>query len=648
MNRMRELIEKLNRWAYEYYVLDAPSVSDREYDKYYDELVELEKLSGRIEPDSPTRRVGGEPLKGFERHRHISRLYSLDKCVTYERLSAFVTRVKKVEPNADFTVEYKYDGLTMCLTYEDGAFVRATTRGNGVEGEDVTAQCLTIRSVPLSVPFAGRMEVQGEAVIPLSALEKYNSTAAEKLKNARNAAAGAVRNLDPSVTASRGVEILFYNVNYIEGKTFSSQVEMFSFLKENRFKVYPYLRVCGSEEEITRALEEIEVERKKIDVLTDGAVIKLNEVSGREALGYTDKFPRWAVAFKFEAEEAQTVVKEVKWQVGRTGKLTPLAIVEPVELGGATVRKATLNNFGDIGRKDVRIGSVVAIRRSNEVIPEILGCVEHTGTSVDIQKPSVCPYCGSSVREEGANLFCTNRLCPPRIVAKFEHFAQKDAMDIEGFSEATAEQLNKKLGLTNCSQLYSLTAADVSLLEGFRERKINNLLSAISASRRVPLERFIFALGIDGVGKVAARDLANAFKSVQALSNSTVEQLVKLENIGEISANAIVNWFADESNVAELSALLSFVTPEYTVRETKGGAFEGQVVVLTGTLSSYTRSEAQKLIRDEGGECGSSVTKKTTLVVAGDEAGSKLEKAEKLGVKIIDEAAFKAMLGNAE
>ena len=645
MNKMRMLIDTLNKWAYEYYVLDNPSVPDREYDRLYDELVELEKQTGIVEPDSPTRRVGGEPLKAFERHEHISRLYSLDKCVTYDRLSAFVTRVKKAYADADFTVEYKYDGLTMCITYDKGNFVRATTRGNGVVGEDVTAQCLTIKSVPLKIPFQGLMEVQGEAVIPLSALQKYNSTATEKLKNARNAAAGAIRNLDPSVTAKRGVEILFYNVNYIEGKSFSTQVEMFGFLRENFFKVYPYLKVCRDEADIISALEEIEVERKKIDILTDGAVIKLNNVPARDGLGYTDKFPRWAIAYKFEAEEAQTTVREVKWQVGRTGKLTPLAIVDPVELGGATVRKATLNNFGDIGRKDVRIGSVVAIRRSNEVIPEILGCVEHTGTSVNIQKPTVCPYCGSSVVEEGANLFCPNRLCPPRIVARFEHFAQKDAMDIEGFSEATADQLHKKLGLTRPSQLYTLTAEDIGSLEGFKDKKINNLLSAIENSKNVPLERFIFALGIDGVGRVAARDLANAFKSVDVLSQSTVEELTELENIGEITARAIVGWFADDDNRAELADLLKYVTPVYEQRQVEGGIFFGQVVVLTGTLSAYTRSQAQKIIEDEGGECGSSVTKKTTLVIAGEEAGSKLQKAQKLGIKVIDEQEFVRMLG---
>lgn len=645
MSRVRELIDQLNKWAYEYYVLDAPSVSDREYDRLYDELREIEEATGEVEFDSPTRRVGGEPVKGFEKHEHISRLYSLDKSVTYDQLSAFITRVKKVLPQPTFTVEYKFDGLTMCLTYDNGRFVRATTRGNGVVGEDVTAQCLTIKSFPLTIPYKGLTEVQGEAIIRLSVLEEYNKTAKEKLKNARNAAAGAIRNLDPKVTAERNPEILFYNVNYIEGKNFVSQIEMFNFLRDNGFKVYPFVELCEDEEQVVQAVEKIELERKQIDVLTDGAVIKLNQVSARDALGYTDKFPRWAMAFKFEAEEAETTVKKVIWQVGRTGKLTPLALVEPVDLGGATVSKATLNNFGDILRKDIKVGSRVAIRRSNEVIPEILGCIEHTGTSADIVKPVVCPYCGSAVVEIGANLFCPNKSCTPRIVAKFQHFSQKDAMDIDGFSEKTAEQLNNKLGFTKCSQLYTLTAQDLAGLEGFKDKKISNLLGAIEKSRKVPLEKFIFALGIDGVGKVAARDLARAYKGIDALRSASRDSLIELENIGEVTADAIIGWFADRENAEELENLLKHISFEDAQRVVKSDIFAGQSVVLTGTLTNLKRSAAQKLIEENGGECQSSVTSKTTLVVAGEAAGSKLEKARKQGIKIIDEGEFMRLLG---
>lgn len=645
MSRMRELIDTLNKWAYEYYVLDNPSVDDREYDRLYDELKELEEKTGAVEFDSPTKRVGGDPVKGFEKHAHVARLYSLDKCVTYERLQAFLTRVEKSAENPAFTVEYKFDGLTMCLTYADGKFVRATTRGNGTEGEDVTAQCLTIKSFPLTIAYKGTLEVQGEAVIRLSVLEEYNKTAKEQLKNARNAAAGAIRNLDPRVTAERKPEILFYNVNYVSEGSLPSQEAHFEFLKENGFKVFPFLRVCKTADEVIAAIEEIEVERKTLDVLTDGAVIKLNSTAERDILGYTDKFPRWAVAYKFEAEESETTVKEVRWQVGRTGKLTPLAIVEPVELAGATVRKATLNNFGDLTRKNVKIGSRVLIRRSNEVIPEILGAIGENEGYEGVKKPEKCPYCGTEVIEVGANLFCPNTYCRPRVTGKVEHFASKDAMDIEGLSEMTAGQMYDGLNLRNCSDLYGYVKEDLQKLEGFKHKKTANILGAIEKSKRVTLERFIFALGIDGVGKVAAKDLAKTFKCVDNLKNADKESLLELENVGEITAEAIVNWFNDEANGKELSALLAAgITPESPSNGQKQGIFAGQFVVLTGTLQSFKRSDAQKLIEERGGECQSSVTSKTTLVIAGEAAGSKLEKAQKLGIKIIDESEFQKML----
>ncbi len=645
MDRVDYLIKTLNQWAYEYYVLDNPSVPDREYDKLYDELKRLEEETGEVRFDSPTRRVGGEPMKGFERHTHIARLYSLDKSVSYDELDAFFTRIGKAVENPEYTVEYKFDGLTMCLTYENGRFVRATTRGNGVVGEDVTAQCLTIKSFPLTIDYKGVAEIQGEAVIRLSVLEKYNQTAKEQLKNARNAVAGAIRNLDPKITAERKCEILFYNVNFLSDGFLETQEEHFGFLKKNGFKVYPFLRVCKSVEEVRSAIEEIELERKNIDVLTDGAVIKLNDCTAREALGYTDKFPRFAIAYKFEAEERETVVNEIKWQVGRTGKLTPLALVEPVDLGGATVRKATLNNFGDLTKKDVKVGSRVLIRRSNEVIPEILGAVAHAEGSVPVSKPEKCPFCDSKVVENGANLFCPNRFCRPRIIGKVEHFAQKDAMDIEGLSEMTAGQMYDNLDLRNCSRLYALNSEDLEKLDGFKDKKIKNLLTAIEKSKSVSLDRFIFALGIDGVGKVAAKDLAKYFKSLENLAKADREELLSLENIGEVTAEAIVNWFKDEDNAKEVKNLLnSGITPKVKENKSVSGVFSGEFVVLTGTLSTLKRSEAQKLIEERGGECQSSVTAKTTLVIAGESAGSKLDKAKKLNVKIIGEEEFKNML----
>ena len=644
--RMKELVGILNRWAYQYYVLDAPSVEDREYDRLYDELRELERTTGVVLPDSPTRRVGGEPVKGFERHRHIARLFSLDKAVTEDELSAFFTRVEKAaDISPTYTVEYKFDGLTMCLTYENGVFVRAATRGNGVEGEDVTAQALTLHSFPLSISYKGTLEVRGEAVIRLSVLEQYNREHPdEPLKNARNAAAGAIRNLDPKQTALRHPEILFYDVNYRSDGMPASQEEAMVFLKREGFLTYPFFRVCKTPDEVQEAIDEIEVERKKIDVLTDGAVVKVNEERVREELGYTDKFPRWAIAYKFEAEEAETTVLNVFWQVGRTGKLTPLAEVEPVELAGATVRRATLNNYGDLTKKDVKVHSRVLIRRSNEVIPEILGAVSHTEGSVPVEKPSVCPYCGSPVREVGANLFCSNEDCPPRIVQKLAHFCSKNAMDVEGLSEQTLSLLLEKRGVRNFSDLYALTQESFAGLEGFREKKISNLLSAIEKSKHIPLDRFLYALGIEGIGRVAARDLA-AFGSVEEVAARTKEELLALENVGEVTANAILSYFARAENRAELARLKQAGVAPYTEQRVTEGAFAGESVVLTGTLSSMGRSEAQKRIEALGGTCQSSVTAKTTLVVAGEKAGSKLDKAKKLNIPVLSEEEFLKRLG---
>lgn len=646
MDRKRQLVDILNKWAHEYYVLDNPTVSDKEYDTLYDELRRLEEADGVVYPDSPTRRVGGEPIKGFEKHTHIARLFSLDKSVTTEELSAFLTRVEKLAGTTpEYTVEYKFDGLTVCLTYENGQFIRATTRGNGTVGEDVTAQVLTIRSFPLKISYTGTLEVRGEAVIRLSVLEKYNQTAVEPLKNARNAAAGAIRNLDPKITESRKPDIYFYDVNYMSDGAPMSQTNAHDFLVQEGFKVYPYFAVCKTKDEVLSAISTIEKERKIIDVLTDGAVIKVNDALLREEMGFTDKFPRWAMAYKFEAEEVTTLLKEVIWQVGRTGKLTPLALLEPVDLGGATVSRATLNNYGDIQRKDVKIGSRVLVRRSNEVIPEILGTTEHYAHSQEIDKPCVCPACNTPLQEIGAHLFCPNKLCVPRVVAALDHYASKNAMNIDGFSESTALQLVEKGMAVKFSDLYALTAEDLAKLEGFKDKKINKLLDEIEKSKTPTLDAFIYAIGVEGVGRVAAKDLAARFKSMENLKNATAEELISLENVGEITASAIVAYFTDEGNLVELAALESAgVAPTWS-EDKKEGIFSGQSVVLTGTLSSFKRSEAQKLIEERGGVCQSSVTAKTTLVLAGEEAGSKLAKAQKLGIQIIDEATFKQMLG---
>ena len=642
LNKMRSLCDTLNRFAYEYYVLDNPSVEDIVYDKLYDELKRLEEETGERFPDSPTRRIGGEPISAFKKHEHIKKLYSLDKSVTFEQLEAFDNKVRKVA-NPEYTVEYKFDGLTMCLTYKNGYFERATTRGNGTAGEDVTAQVLTIKSFPLSIDYKGTVEVQGEAIIRLSVLEKYNETAEEKLKNARNAVAGAIRNLDPKITEKRKPEILFYNVNYIEDDSLKSQTEIFDFLKKNGFKVFDFLRICHSLEEVKNAVNEIDNSRKTLDVLTDGAVIKVNDIKTRDALGYTDKFPRWAMAYKFEAEEALTEILDVVWQVGRTGKLTPLGIVSSVDLGGATVRKATLNNYGDILRKNVKIGSTVVIRRSNEVIPEILGATDGGKEGKEVEKPMVCPACGSLLEEEGANIFCRNKGCKPRIVAKLANFAQKDGVNVEGFSEMTASQLYDELSVTKFSDLYKLTVEDLLKLEGFKEKKAAKMISAIEGSKSPELKSFIFALGIEGIGKKTAKDLADEFGSIEELAKADEERLLQIPEVGEIIAKDVVDYFKDEDNAQEIAELFALgVKPFIEVKNE--GVFTGHKIVLTGTLSEFTRSQASKIIEDNGGEVLSSVSKATTMVLAGESAGSKLDKARKLGIKIIDEEEFKRLV----
>ncbi len=645
IERMKELVKTLNRYAYEYYVLDNPTVSDKEYDVLYDELKKLEQESGTVLFDSPTKRVGGEPVSAFKKHNHINRLYSLDKSTTEEELFAFDKRVKKDGDVFDYTVEYKFDGLTVCLTYDEGRFVRATTRGNGITGEDVTAQVMTVKSFPLTIKYKGKLEVQGEAIMRLSALNEYNKTAEEPLKNARNAVAGAIRNLDPKETEKRRVDIMFYNVNYMSEQTVFSQTDCFEFLKDNGFLVFPYFRVCKDINAVLSAINEIEINRKTLDILTDGAVIKINDYSVREKLGNTDKFPRWAMAYKFEAEEVTTVLKDVLWQVGRTGKLTPLGILEPTVLAGATVKKATLNNYGDVIRKGVKINARVLVRRSNEVIPEILGTTEYYDNCLDIAKPKVCPYCGSELIENGANLFCPNKHCKPRVVSKLANFACKNGMNIDGFSEMTVGLLYDEFGVENFSDLYRLDREKIIALEGFKEAKTNNLFDSIEKSKKVELANFIYALGIDNVGKKTAKDLANEFGSLQKLMEAKKEILVNLKDIGEITAECVFGFFSNSENKKEIENLLSLgIIPIDNEKKENGGVFSGEKVVLTGTLSEFKRDDAFKIIESLGGEIMSSVSKNTTLVIAGENAGSKLSKAQALNIKIIGEEEFKNII----
>lgn len=641
---MQQMVDQLNKWAHEYYVLDNPSVPDTQYDALYDQLVLLEQQTGTVLPDSPTKRVGGEPLKNFVQHRHLKRLYSLDKVQSFNELSEWVNKVNKELGDVEFTVELKYDGLTINVTYEDGKFVGASTRGNGVVGEDVTEQVKTIRSVPLTIPFKGTVELQGEGIMRLSVLDKYNQTHPnEKLKNARNAAAGAIRNLDPKVTAARNLDVVFYSNGYEEGLEAASQTELVGFLKSCGMRTNYVFEKATNFDQIRQIIEKIGQNRSSYDFLIDGVVIKVNDFALREDMGYTDKFPKWAVAYKFDAEQVTTTLLDVDWQVGRTGKLTPVALLQAVELCGATISRATLNNYGDITRKRLKKGGLVFIRRSNDVIPEVLGAADENGTPVI--KPVLCPACGSALEEVGAHLYCVNaEHCRPQIVARISHYCSKNACDVDGLSDKTVELLVDKLGVKSVADLYDLTEERLLTLDGFQGKKAQNIVRAIADSKAVSLPQFIFALGLDNVGTVTAKDLAARFNSVGGLGRATLEQLTAIDGVGEVVAEGILQYFREEQNVDIISRLRAIgIDPRYESKQAQG-VFSGKKVVLTGSLTNYTRGQAGKLIEEQGGELSATVSKSVNLVVAGEAAGSKLDKARALGIEIIDEQQFISLL----
>lgn len=658
VERIRELIEIISDLNYHYYTLDNPKVSDKEYDLLYDELVSLEKETNIVFPYSPTQRVGGEIVDKFEKHTHLGRLWSLDKSQSYGDLLNWDNRVKRAIndynlnnddklPQPKYIVEYKFDGLTINLTYRDGLLVQGATRGNGIVGEAILPQLKTIKSIPLMIDFKGTMEVQGEGLMPLSALEEYNKRAVEPLKNARNAAAGALRNLDPKVTEERNLTAYFYNIGYIEGKTFDNHRQVLEFLKDNRFPVFPYAKAFDSIEGVIEEIEKLNEERHKLDLLTDGLVIKIDDIRTREILGYTNKFPRWAMAYKFEAEETTTKLIDVVWNVGRTSKVTPTAILEPVEIGGATVRRATLNNYDDILRKGVRINSRVLIRRSNDVIPEILGTVETEEETFEIEKPSHCPACGSELYQNGVHIFCPNSLsCKPQLVSRLVHFASRDAMNIEGFSEKTAEKFVEELNITDLPEIYEVKYEDLIKLEGFKDKKTNNLLEAIERSKDIPLNSFIYALGINNVGIKTATDLANHYKSLDNLRKASIEELISVGEVGEVIANSIIEFFQDPRINEAIDKLLSEgVNPYFEEVDVEESIFTEKTVVITGTIEGYSRNEIKDMVEKMGGKVTGSVSKKTDYVILGENPGSKYNKALELGIKIVRMEDGKFIIG---
>jgi DNA ligase (NAD+) len=657
--RIKELVEELNRYSYEYYALDNPTVTDKEYDVKYDELKKLEIEEGYVLPYSPTVRVGDIVLDGFSKYTHKGRLWSMDKAQSVDELRNWHNRNKKfVEdmrlngenlPNLKYVLTKKFDGLTINLTYdEEGLLVTAATRGTGAIGENVTAQVKTIKSVPLKIDSKDLLEVHGEAVMTTEAFNKYNETAAVPLKNLRNGAAGALRNLNVRETANRNLSAFFYDVGYKEGNQFKTYLEMMDFIKEKGLPVDDYIKVCTSIEEIEQEIQYIRDIRFDLNYDIDGLVIAIDDVRTRELLGYTVKFPKWAIAYKFEAQEATTTLLDVEWNVGRSGRVAPTALLEPVELAGVTVKRATLNNMDDIARKGVKIGAEVFVRRSNDVIPEIMGVVsESLEGAKEITVPDICPSCGGHIVLEGAHYFCENTLsCKPQLVKTIVHYGSREAMNIEGFSEKTAEQLFEKLNIKSISDLYKMNKEDLLTLDKFGEKKAQNLLDSIEKSKNCELHSFIYALGIPNVGVKTAKDLVKTFKSIEGLKDAKFEELVQVSDIGDIVARCVLEFFREEKVLSTIDELLSLgVNPRYEEISIIESVFEGKTVVVTGGLNNYTRESIKEKLELLGAKVSGSVSKKTDYVLAGEKAGTKLTKAIDLGVKVMSEEEFEKMIG---
>ncbi|MBP5311243.1 MAG: NAD-dependent DNA ligase LigA [Clostridia bacterium] len=662
--RLDKIKRLLNRWSYEYYVLDAPTATDYEYDDLYRQLEEIEAAHPELKTeDSPTHRVGGKILEKFEKFTHNVPLMSLDDVFSKEEVFAFCDRVKEAlgyEP--DYVVEQKIDGLSVGVTYENGKMTVGATRGDGTVGENVTQNLKTVRSLPLSVEDSSitKIVVRGEVFMPHKAFEKLNE-ACEKsgqntFANPRNAAAGSLRQLDSGITASRNLDIFVFNLQELEGRQVSKHSESLELMRSLGFKISPDYRICRTKEEIWDAICAIGSARADLDYDIDGAVIKVDSLSDRERLGATTHAPRWACAYKFPAEKKNTRLTDIAVQVGRTGVLTPLAVMEPVFIAGSTVSKATLHNTDYIEEKDIMIGDIITLIKAGDVIPAVIGVdVDARGDGYERRKfvmPDRCPVCGGPVvREEGEAAYrCTGIECPAKLARSLEHFVSKDAMNIDGFGTQLVSALLDAGLIKTIPDIYKLKdrKEDLISMERMGEKSISNLLSAIENSKRNDFYRLIFGLGIRNIGVKASKQLAAEFGSVRAIANATEEALSGLEDFGEIMAKSVVAFFRD-SQTEHTLAMLEELGVNMTATEQKkasSGALFGKTFVLTGTLPTMTRDEAKRLIESKGGKTSDSVSKKTDYVVAGEAAGSKLTKAQQLGIAVIDEDALKALAGD--
>lgn len=651
--KMDRMVEELNTANYRYYVLDDPTMDDRDYDLKLRELEELEKDHPELaRADSPTKRVGGEALSKFEKVTHPVPLNSLQDVFSMEELSDFVDRMLAADPNTVFSVEPKIDGLSVALEYENGQFVRGATRGDGDVGEDVTENLRTIHTIPMVLDNAPeRLIVRGEVFMPKTSFRRLNRTQEEQGKplfaNPRNAAAGSLRQLDPKIAAKRGLDIYVFNVQLAEGKLFTTHGESLDFLKSLGFPTIPH-KLLSKPDEISVEVTRIDAEREKLTCDIDGAVIKVNDLAQRERLGDTAKYPRWAVAYKYPPEIKETVVEDIVVQVGRTGVLTPKAVVSPVYLAGTTVTNATLHNQDFISQRDIRIGDTVKIRKAGEIIPEILEVVlsKRPDNAVPYFLPDKCPICGAKTErdEDGAFLRCTGAECPAQLSRNIAHFVSRDAMDIDGLGSAIVDALIEKSYLKSPADIYYLTPEEIGSLWQKGDTAAKKLLAAIQDSKSRDVSRLIYALGIRQVGVKTGKVLATAFGSLDALEQASVEALTEVPDVGEVTAGFIADWFAQPQSRHLLERLRQAGVNFQSLRQVGDQRFAGVTFVLTGALSRFTREEATEQIENLGGKVSGSVSKKTKFVVVGENAGSKERKARELGIQILTEDEFLDMI----
>ena len=659
--RIQELREALNYHSYRYYVLDDPEISDAEYDRLFRELQELEEAFPElVTPDSPTQRVGAPPLESFNTVEHAVPMLSLDNAFGYDELREFDARVKRflgVEHEIEYVVEPKIDGVAVELVYESGVFVQGSTRGDGFVGEDITLNLKTIKSIPLRLisdkrPLPTRLDVRGEVYYPTSAFEQLNQEREARgepaFANPRNAAAGTLRQLDSRITASRPLDVFIHSVGQIAGVEFETHFEALQAFKDWGLKINPHIAVAHGIEAVIERCDRIAELRDQLDYAIDGAVVKVNSFALQARLGTRTRSPRWAIALKYEAKQETTQILEIRAQVGRTGALTPVAIMRPVKIDGVEISRATLHNQDEIDRKDVRVGDWVVVQRAGDVIPEVVKVItsKRTGKEKKYHLPDRCPVCGSKVvRFEGEVVYrCPNLSCPAQLKERIRHFASKGAMDIDGLGEKLIDQLVEKGLVKDVADLYTLTKEQLASLERMADKSAQNLIDAIEKSKEVELSRLLYALGIRYVGEHVARVLANEFKSIDQLENASVERLQQVPEVGPQVAESVYGFFHEPHNLETLERLFRYGVRVKREEAPSDGKLAGKTFVFTGALQHFTRSEAEKLVERLGGRAASSVSRNTDFVVVGENAGSKAEKARELGIPILSEEEFEKLV----